>query len=70
MRNLFPDPEIVCKILGTEQPGAVSWFLEWLVKSLEGFEPHPDADEKASTREELLSALSMRDASNKLDRSP
>ena len=44
--------------------------MEWLVKSLEGVELHPDADEKASTREELLSALRFRNSRNKLDRSP
>ena len=27
MRDLFPDPEIICKILGTEQQGTVNWFL-------------------------------------------
>ena len=38
MRDLFSDPEIICKILGTEHQGAVSWFLEWLIKSLEEVE--------------------------------
>ena len=52
-----PDQEIVCMILGTEQQGAVCWFLEWLVKSLEGVELHPDVDEKAQIPEELLPAL-------------
>ena len=50
MRDLFSELEIVCKILGTEQGGAVSWILEWIVKILEGVELHSDADEKASTR--------------------
>ena len=57
LRDLLPDPEIVCKNLSTEQLSAVSWFLEWLLKSLEGVELHHDADEKAQTQEELLSAL-------------
>ena len=49
MRDFFPELEKVCNILGTEQQGAVSWILEWIIKSLEGVELHPDADEKAST---------------------
>ena len=44
--------------------------MEWFVKSLEGVELHPDADEKASTQEELLSALRFRDARSKWDRLP
>ena len=28
MRDMFPEPEIVCKILGTEHCRAVSWILE------------------------------------------
>ena len=69
MRDLFPEPEIVCKILVSEQQGAVSWFLEWLLKSLEGVELHSDADEKASTREELSLALRFQNFMNKLDKS-
>ena len=65
MRDLFPEPEIVCKILGTEQWGAVSWILEWIVKSLEGVDLNHDADKKSSTREELLLALRFRNFRNK-----
>ena len=35
IRDLFPEPEIVCKILSSKQRGAVSWILKWIVKSLE-----------------------------------
>ena len=28
IRDLFPEPEIICKNLSTEQQGAVSWILE------------------------------------------
>ena len=35
LRDLFPEPDIVCKTLKTEQRGAVSWILEWIMKSLE-----------------------------------
>ena len=65
IRDLFPEPEIVCKILKAKQQGAISWILEWIVKSLEGVELRPDADKKASTRVELLSALMFHDSRKK-----
>ena len=49
LRDLFPELDIMCKILKTEQRGAVSLALEWIRKSLEEVELHQDADEKAST---------------------
>ena len=30
IRDLFPEPDIVCRTLKTEQHGAVSWILEWI----------------------------------------
>ena len=57
IRDLFPEPEIVCKTLKTEQRGAVSWILELISKSLEGVELHQQADENAKTRRELLYLL-------------
>ena len=48
LRDLFPEPKIVCKTLKTEQCEAVSWILEWIMKSLEGVELHQSADETAS----------------------
>ena len=70
LRDLFPEPDIVCKILKKEQGGAVSWTLEWIVKSLEGVELHQAADEKSLSRADLLSALRFRDSSNKVEKSP
>ena len=49
IRDLFPEPDIVCKTLKTEQRGAVSWILEWISKSLEGVELYQQADENATT---------------------
>ena len=59
LRDLFPEPKIVCKTLKTEQRGAVSWTLEWIMKSLEGVELHQSANERASSRAELLAALRL-----------
>ena len=70
IRDLFPEPEIVCKILKAKQQGAISWILEWIVKSLEGAELQQQADEVASTQVELLSALRFRNSRNKIDYAP
>ena len=70
IRDLFPEPEIVCKVLNKEQRGPVCWILESIVNSLEGVELHLNIDEKASTRVELLSALRFSNCRNKIDKSP
>ena len=57
LRYLFPEPDIVCKTLKTKQRGAVSWILEWIVKTLEGVELHQSGDEKSCSRADLLVAL-------------
>ena len=57
LRDLFPEPDIVCKTLKAEQLGAVSWILEWIVKSLEGVELHQSADEKSCSQADLLASL-------------
>ena len=70
LRDLFPELDIVCKTLKTEQHGVVSWILEWIVKSLEGVELHQTTDEKSCSRVDLLSVLSFQDSRNNIDKSP
>jgi hypothetical protein len=70
LRDLFPDPDVVCAYLRCEQEEAVKWFLDWLVLSLEGVEFHADAESRAETREEFLYSLRFRDARDKLCPSP
>ena len=67
LRDLFHESDKVCK---TEQRGAVSWILEWIVKILEVVELHQSADEKSCSRADLLVTLRFRDSRNKIDRSP
>ena len=69
LRDFFLEPDIVCKTLKTEQRRAVSWILEWIVKSLEGVELHQAADENSLSRADLFSALRFRDSRNKIDKS-
>ena len=57
LTDLFLQPDTVCKTLKTEQRGADSGILEWILKALEGVELHQGADKKASSGADLLSAL-------------
>jgi len=70
LRDLFPDPDIVCRYLECDQEGAVNWFLDWLVLSLEGTEFHADSEERAVTRIDLLKSLRHRDSRDKLASGP
>ena len=67
MRDLFPDPDIVCRFLECNQKQAVAWFLDWLVLSLEGLEFHAGAEEMAESRGDMLRSLRFRNARDKLD---
>ena len=68
IRDLFPDPEILCKLLECSQKTAVEWILEWFVKSLEGVESHQDAEEQATDRVSLMKTLRFRNSRNKLEK--
>ena len=66
LRDVFPDPDILCRYLDCTQLGAVNWFLEFLMLSLEGIEYHQGAEEAAQTREEMIQFLRFRDERDKL----
>lgn len=70
LRDLFPDPDIVCRYLECDQLAAVNWFLDWLVLSLEETEFHPDSEDRAVTRIDLLKSLRHRDSRDKLASGP
>ena len=36
VRDLVPDPDIVCKFLNGNQWHAIIWFYEWILKSVQG----------------------------------
>ena len=40
IHDLFPDPNVVCQFLNGDQLLGVTWFYEWILKSLEGVEVH------------------------------
>ena len=42
VRDLFLDPDVVCQFLKGNQKHAITWFHEWILKSLEGVEVQED----------------------------
>ena len=66
LRDVFPDPEVLCKYMKCDQKSASDWFLEFLLVSLEGVEYHQKAEEEAGTREEMILSLRYRDEREKL----
>ena len=66
LRDVFLDPEVLCRYLKCYQKEAADWFLEFLMVSLEGVEYHQKAEEEAETREEMILSLRYRDEREKL----
>ena len=67
LRDVFPDPDVLCRYLDCTQLTAVNWFLEFVLISLEGVEYHQVAEEAARSRTEMIR---FRDARDKLCESP
>ncbi len=57
LRDVFPDPDVLCKYMKSNQKEASDWFLEFVMVSLEGVEYHQRAEEEAETREEMILSL-------------
>ncbi len=66
LRDVFPDPEVLCKYMKCDQKKASDWFLEFVMVSLEGVEYHQRAEEEADSREEMILSLRYRDEREKL----
>ena len=54
LRDLFPDPDVLCRYLDCTQIAAVNWFLEFVMLSLEGVEYHQGVEEDVQSREEMI----------------
>jgi len=65
LRDVFPDPEVLCKYMKCDQKRASDWFLEFVMVSLEGVEYHQRAEEEADSREEMVLSLRYRDEREK-----
>ena len=47
VRDLFPDPDIVCQFLNGNQWHAITWFYERILKSVEGIEVQENVTRRA-----------------------
>ena len=63
LRDVFPDPDMVCRTLRGDQKAAVDWFLEFVMESLDSVEFHQAVEELAGNREEMIRSLRLRDQS-------
>ena len=57
IKDVFPDPDVLCRFLKCNQKTAVDWFLELVMMSLEGVEFHKGVEEGAKTREGMIRSL-------------
>ena len=61
IRDVFPDPDLLCKFLGvTDQIEAVRWILELVLLSLDGVEVHNVDFDAAQTRLDMIKSLRFR----------
>ena len=70
VRDLFPDQDIVCHILNGNQWHPITWFYEWILKSVEGVEVQENYARRALTRSQMICALRYRDKRSKLSKIP
>ena len=66
LRDVFPDPELLCRYLRCNQKETANWFFEFLMVSLEGVEYHQKAEEEAETKEDMICSLRYRNKREKL----
>ena len=57
IRNLFPDPDIVCDVLELTQSSAISWITGFISTCLRESTPYHEAFSSAKTRVELVLSI-------------
>ena len=57
MRNIFPDPHVLCTVLQLNQKEAVRWFCDLVVRCLSELGINPDEKFSSETRQELVNSL-------------
>ena len=57
IRNLFPDPEIVCDLLEARQKPAYVWISEMISQALANSKRHKEAAMMATSRQELMLSI-------------
>jgi hypothetical protein len=64
LRDVFLDPDVICRFLKCDQITAMNWFLEFVLLSLEA------AEEQAWSREDVIRSLRLQDSRDKLCEAP
>ena len=64
LKDVFPDPDVICRFLKCDQITAMNWFLEFVLLSLEA------AEEQAWSREDVIRSLRLQDSRDKLCEAP
>lgn len=57
IRNLFPDPDIVCDVLELTQTSAIAWITGFVSTCLRESIPYQEALSSATTRQELVLSI-------------
>ena len=68
--EFFPRPDVVCQFLNGNQRHAITWFYEWILKSVEGVEVQEQDARNALARSQMICALKYRDERSKLRKIP
>ena len=66
IRNIFPDPESICFLMGKSQVSVVTMFNKYVRDSLVNTELYYHPSSNPTTRVELLDCIRERDSNNKL----
>ena len=67
LRNLFPDPDIICMLTNKSQPEIAAWFGKFLVGLLKKLEIDRLSYEAAVSRQDLISSLRVRESHDDSD---
>ena len=59
--DLYLDPDVDCQFLNGDQLQGVTWFYEWILKSLEGAEVQEQDARDVLTRSQMICYLRYRD---------
>ena len=57
LRDLYPDPDVVCQFLNADRLRGVEKFYEWILKSLEGVEVQENDARAALSRSQMICSL-------------
>ena len=66
LRQLFPDPDIACRLSDVDQKQYVTWFSSWIRDALQGTVIADKEFARARNRHELMLSIKFRDSAGRL----